>query len=77
MYTRRTSAFIVGLLLVPLYAIGFQYVFAQTPPSVQTLQNQINDKNSQLTEIDKQIAQYESDLKKVGAHGALIIRAII
>jgi murein DD-endopeptidase MepM/ murein hydrolase activator NlpD len=74
MSTRSFSAFFFGLLLVPSFMMGTHFVFAQT--EVEKLQEEISLKNSRLSEIEKEIAQYEADLKKVGAEKGTLQKAI-
>lgn len=73
MYKRSIIAFIIGLLLLPACVYGTHHVFAQ---SVDELQSQIDAKNAQLKEIDKQIAAYEASLKEVGAQKNTLQKAI-
>lgn len=74
MFKRRFTAFIFGLLLIPICTIGTHFAFAQS--EVERLQNEISQKNSRLSEIEKEIAQYESALKEVGAEKGTLQKAI-
>lgn len=74
MYLRRSIAFFIGLLLIPLFVAGTHFAFAQS--EVERLQNEIVEKNSRLSDIEKEIAQYEIALKQVGAEKGTLQKAI-
>ena len=75
MRTRRSlAAFLVGLLLLPVLFSGGEFVHAQS--EVERLQNEITQKNSRLSEIEKEIAQFEAALKEVGAEKSTLQKAI-
>jgi hypothetical protein len=60
-YTKRflMCFFIVTLLITPVPD-------ALATTEVETLQNQISDRNNRLKEIEREIANYQTELKKVG-----------
>ncbi len=49
-------------------------MYAQT--EIETLKSQINDRNSRLSEIEKEIASYKIDLQKVGSEKSSLQKAI-
>jgi len=74
MRTRSFIAFILGLLVVPLIGIGSNFALAQS--EVERLQNEISAKNTRLSDIEKEIAQFEIALKQVGAEKGTLQKAI-
>jgi murein DD-endopeptidase MepM/ murein hydrolase activator NlpD len=75
MRTRRyLLAFFVGLFIFPLLVGGSHFAFAQS--EVERLQSQIAERNNRLSEIEKEIAQYEAALKEVGAEKTTLQKAI-
>lgn len=73
---REIGAGALGVLfvLIPFFALQGSAVFAQT--EVEKLQNQIEERNSRLSEIEKEIAQYQAELQKVGAEKSTLQKAI-
>lgn len=61
--------FIVTLLYVPSSRV-------EAISEIETLQNQISDRNSRLKEIEKEIASYQTELKKVGGEKNTLQKAI-
>ena len=74
MRTRSIVAFIVGLFIIPVAVFGTQFAFAQS--EVERLQQEIANKNSRLSDIEKEIAQYEAALQEVGAEKSTLQKAI-
>lgn len=64
-----------GLLLVPTLWWGSYPVAAQTS-EVDKLKQEINERSQRLLDIEKEIAQFEADLKKVGAEKNTLQKAI-
>lgn len=74
---RDPNRFVVLTVLVSLFAYTTFVtlpVFAQS--EVDRLKNQINDRNSRLDEIEREIAQYQTELKKVGSEKNSLQKAI-
>ena len=61
--------FILTLLIAPVPN-------ADAVSEVETLQNQISDRNDRLKEIEKEIANYQTELKKVGGEKNTLQKAI-
>lgn len=61
-------------MVAPVLFFGTGVVFAQT--EVEKLQAQIAERNARLSEIEKEIAQYESALQEVGAEKSTLQKAI-
>ncbi len=81
MTVRTVTAFIFGILAMPLLWQSILFVHAQAPAipattDVTKLQNDITLKNNRLAEIQKEIAQYEASLKEVGAEKSTLQKAI-
>ncbi len=74
MYNSKITAFLLGLLVVPLLCVGTHFVYAET--DVEKLQSEITAKNSRLSEIEKEIAQFTASLKEVGASKTTLQKAI-
>jgi murein DD-endopeptidase MepM/ murein hydrolase activator NlpD len=70
-YTKRflMCFFIVTLLITPVPD-------ALATTEVETLQNQISDRNNRLKEIEREIANYQTELKKVGGEKNTLQKAI-
>ncbi|MCU0678529.1 MAG: peptidoglycan DD-metalloendopeptidase family protein [Candidatus Pacebacteria bacterium] len=68
-------AFVCGLLLVPALWWGSYDVSAQST-EVDKLKQEINERSQRLLDIEKEIAQFEADLKKVGAEKNTLQKAI-
>lgn len=68
--------------VLSLIAIGFAiascFIFTQTfaQSEIEVLKSQIDDRNSRLKEIEKEIAGYQSELKKVGGEKNSLQKAI-
>jgi len=73
MYPKLFVAFLLGVLICPLVAV-VPSVYAQS--EIQRLQNQINDRSGRLSEIEAEIAKFESELKVVGAERQTLQKAI-
>ncbi len=71
---KNLIAFSVGILLIPLIFFGTGFVFAQS--EAERLQTQKNNLNSQLSDLEKEIAAYEAELGKVGAEKNTLQKAI-
>ena len=67
-------AFFIGVLLLPVFSFSQEIVHAQS--QIEQLQNQITDRNNRLSEIEKEIAQYEAALREVGAEKDTLQNAI-
>lgn len=65
-YLPNLTAFLCGLLLIPALWLGSFDVAAQSS-EVDKLKQEINERSQRLLDIEKEIAQFEADLKKVGA----------
>jgi murein DD-endopeptidase MepM/ murein hydrolase activator NlpD len=74
MYNSRFKAFFIGLLLLPLLNTVTHFAYAQT--EVEKLQSEISAKNTRLSEIEKEIAQFTASLKEVGASKTTLQKAI-
>ncbi len=72
---RHSLAFACGVLILPLLFAGAFSVSAQTS-EVDKLKQEINDRSQRLLDIEKEIAQFEQDLKKVGAEKNTLQKAI-
>lgn len=72
--SKQGIAFLFGVILLPSLFFGASMVFAQTEAEV--LQAKIDERNARLTEIEKEIAKYESALKEVGAEKNTLQKAI-
>lgn len=74
---RTVLAFLFGLALVvvPFFAYEAHEAAAQSG-EVKRLQDQISDRNNRLAEIEREIAQYQAELQKVGAEKNTLQRAI-
>ena len=73
---RRLTAFATGVLLTPfLWFSHLTYVEAQSS-ELDKLQQDIMDRGDRLAEIEKEIAQFESQLKEVGAEKQSLQKAI-
>jgi murein DD-endopeptidase MepM/ murein hydrolase activator NlpD len=74
---RICIAFLIGALLVPSFVyIPHIYKAHAQASEVERLQSEISQKNNRLSEIEKEIAQYEASLKEVGAEKTTLQRAI-
>lgn len=71
---RKIGAFFIGLLFLPILFTGADFVSAQS--EAERLQAQIEERNTRLNAIEKEIAQFESALKEVGAEKDTLNRAI-
>ena len=65
MYIRNFSAFLLGVLIIPIFSIGTGFAMAQS--EVQRLQTEIEERNNRLSSIEEEIKKYESALQEVGA----------
>lgn len=74
MIRQRIRAFLLGLIIIPLLLQGNSFVFAQT--EVERLQAEIQTRNARLSAIEKEIAEFESALKEVGAEKSTLQSAI-
>ncbi len=62
------------LLLSLSLSVSIPSLFAQS--EIDVLKNQINDRNSRLKEIEKEIAGYQAELQKVGSEKTSLQKAI-
>lgn len=67
-------AFIIGVLLPNLFFLSPHGVFAQS--EIEKLKEQINERNSRLSEIEAEISKFEGQLKEVGAEKKTLQSAI-
>jgi murein DD-endopeptidase MepM/ murein hydrolase activator NlpD len=74
MHSRIILSFIFGLVIIPSFWWGSNVVAAQV--DIEALQTEIRDRNNRLSEIEKEIAQFESSLKEVGAEKKTLQSAI-
>lgn len=72
---RFVAAFLCGLALLPALFLTNQLVMAQSS-EVDKLKQEINERSQRLLDIEKEIAQFEADLKKVGAEKNTLQKAI-
>ncbi len=72
---KHVYAFGIGLLVIPILFAGSFSVSAQSS-EVDTLKKEINERSQRLLDIEKEIAQFEADLKKVGAEKNTLQKAI-
>jgi murein DD-endopeptidase MepM/ murein hydrolase activator NlpD len=72
---RFVTAFVCGLALLPALFLTNQLVMAQSS-EVDKLKQEINERSQRLLDIEKEIAQFEADLKKVGAEKNTLQKAI-
>lgn len=70
-FSLRTLAF---ALLISLFTVS-TFVYAQTT-EVDALKNQIDERNNRLLQIEKEIAGYQTELKKVGSEKKSLQSAI-
>jgi murein DD-endopeptidase MepM/ murein hydrolase activator NlpD len=68
-------SFFLGICAVLVVHTSIEVVAAQTS-EVERLQGEISQKNNRLSEIEKEIAQYEASLKEVGAEKTTLQKAI-
>jgi murein DD-endopeptidase MepM/ murein hydrolase activator NlpD len=71
---QRIAVFLFGLAMLLGLFLGSNLVAAQS--EAERLQSEINAKNTRLSEIEKEIAQFESSLKEVGAEKDTLQNAI-
>jgi murein DD-endopeptidase MepM/ murein hydrolase activator NlpD len=74
MHRRLFISFILGLVIIPTLWWGSNVVDAQV--DIEALQTEIRDRNNRLSEIEKEIAKFESSLKEVGAEKKTLQNAI-
>lgn len=74
MSTRSLIAFFIGILLMPALYTGANFTYAQT--EVEKLQSEISERNNRLSNIEKEIAEYEAALQEVGAEKSTLQKAI-
>ncbi len=67
-------SFFLALVLCLLCVLGVQPLFAET--QVEILQGQISERNSRLKEIEEEIANYQTELKKVGGEKKTLQSAV-
>jgi murein DD-endopeptidase MepM/ murein hydrolase activator NlpD len=72
---RFVAAFLCGLALLPALFLTNQLVMAESS-EVDKLKQEINERSQRLLDIEKEIAQFEADLKKVGAEKNTLQKAI-
>jgi len=65
MTVRILVAFLIGILLPQLFFIAPTSVFAVS--EIDRLKNEINDRSGRLSEIEEEIAKFNSQLQEVGA----------
>lgn len=75
MRAKSLSAFLFGLVLMPLLSYMTISVSAQTT-EIEKLQEGIKSSGNRLAEIEKEIAKYEQELKAVGAEKQTLQKAI-
>lgn len=75
MRAKSLSAFLFGLILMPLFSYMAISVSAQTT-EIEKLQEGIKSSGNRLAEIEKEIAKYEQELKVVGAEKQTLQKAI-
>ncbi len=76
-YPRHIFAGTIGILIALIagdFLLGTQVTQAST--EIDKLKQEINDRSQRLLDIEKEIAQYEQDLKKVGAEKNTLQKAI-
>lgn len=75
MRAKSLSAFLFGLILMPLLSYMTITVSAQTT-EIEKLQEGIKNSGNRLAEIEKEIAKFEQELKVVGAEKQTLQKAI-
>jgi murein DD-endopeptidase MepM/ murein hydrolase activator NlpD len=75
MINKSLIAFIIGILILPLFAFVTPSAIAQVS-EIDKLQKDIESRGSRLLEIEKEIAKFEQDLKVVGSERQTLQRAI-
>lgn len=81
MYLKRTRLipYVIILVLLAFFLTQnyFKPYFALAQVSeIETLKNQINERNTRLKDIEAEIAKYQADLKKVGGQKTTLQKAI-
>ena len=74
MNVHQLTAFLFGLILIPMFVWGASNVFAQS--EIERLQAQIEEKNERLSAIEQEIKQFEAALNEVGAEKSTLQSAI-
>ncbi len=74
MHIRLFGAFMLGVLLPQLFLVNVPAVFAES--ELDRLRTQIDTRSNRLTEIEAEIAKFESDLNVVGAEKKTLQSAI-
>ncbi len=74
MTVRILVAFLIGILLPQLFFIAPTSVFAVS--EIDRLKNEINDRSGRLSEIEEEIAKFNSQLQEVGAEKKTLQSAI-
>ena len=74
MNKRLFVAFLLGIIIPPLLVATPPVVFANS--EIDRLRDEIQDRNSRLTEIESEIAKFEGQLKVVGAEKRTLQSAI-
>ncbi|MFW6209893.1 MAG: murein hydrolase activator EnvC family protein [Patescibacteria group bacterium] len=70
-------AFLLGVVLPPLFAVGGSATVALAQPEeAEELQQEIQERNNRLAEIEREIAQFEAELQEVGAEKETLQSAI-
>lgn len=72
--TEYTKYFLTCFFIVTLFITPIPDALATT--EVEILQNQISDRNNRLKEIEREIANYQTELKKVGGEKNTLQKAI-
>ncbi len=77
MHIRFSHFFISGLCLVLSIALVMNTTFVHAQSTeVEKLKNEIDERNNRLLEIEKEIAAYQTELKKVGGEKTSLQKAI-
>lgn len=71
---KRLFSFLLGVLILPALFLGAGVVGAQS--EAEKLRSEKEGLNSQLSQIEKEIAAYEEELKKVGAEKSTLQKAV-
>ncbi len=66
----------VALIALFLLSISFCVPAVSAQSEIEILKNQINDRNDRLKDIEKEIAGYQAELKKVGSEKTSLQKAI-
>ena len=70
-----TTLLLLAFIILPVFAVGIRPAAAQQT-ELQKLQTEIKERSNRLVDIEREIAGFEADLKKVGAEKNTLQKAI-